>query len=390
MSLYIGNSKVTGVQRVPASQWGEIYGTLSNQEDLQNALNEKQETLVSGTNIKTINGETLLGEGGITIEAGNTAIWGDIEGTLSNQEDLQEALNEKQETLVSGTNIKTINGETLLGEGDVTLETTTTWGTIEGTLSNQIDLQTVLEGKQETLVSGTNIKTINGETLLGEGGITIEAGNTAIWGDIEGTLSEQTDLQNALNDKLDRTAYVVDTSLSIYSTNPVQNKVVTSSLNNKQETLISGTNIKTINGSSILGNGNISVSASVSWGSISGTLSNQTDLQTALDSKQSTARTINVLANSGTINLTDNSINSTTPTGTITFKLPTVSSNTTFHQILVQISMTAARTINVGTTYFFNNAAPNMSTAGVYNLYYEYDKNKGYWVCGAMSKGAVS
>lgn len=34
-----------------------------------------------------------------------------------------------------------------------------------------------LGGKQDTLVSGTNIKTINGETLLGEGNITIQGGS---------------------------------------------------------------------------------------------------------------------------------------------------------------------------------------------------------------------
>ena len=34
--------------------------------------------------------------------------------------------------------------------------------------------------KQDTLVSGTNIKTINGETLLGEGNITIEGGGGSI------------------------------------------------------------------------------------------------------------------------------------------------------------------------------------------------------------------
>ena len=32
--------------------------------------------------------------------------------------------------------------------------------------------------KQDALVSGTNIKTINGESLLGEGNITIEGGGT--------------------------------------------------------------------------------------------------------------------------------------------------------------------------------------------------------------------
>jgi len=49
----------------------------------------------------------------------------------------------------------------------------------------------------------------------------------------------------------------------------------------KQDVLVSGTNIKTINSTSLLGSGDISVGAA--WGSITGTLSSQTDLQTALN-----------------------------------------------------------------------------------------------------------
>lgn len=45
--------------------WGAITGTLSDQTDLQNALNSKQDTLASGTNIKTINGSSILGSGNL-------------------------------------------------------------------------------------------------------------------------------------------------------------------------------------------------------------------------------------------------------------------------------------------------------------------------------------
>lgn len=52
-----------------SSSWGSISGTLSNQTDLQNALNAKQDTLVSGTNIKTINSSSILGSGNLSITA---------------------------------------------------------------------------------------------------------------------------------------------------------------------------------------------------------------------------------------------------------------------------------------------------------------------------------
>jgi len=134
---------------------------------------------------------------------------------------------------------------------------------------------------------------------------------------------------------------------------------------------------------------NGSVSA-VQWGTIAGTLSNQTDLQNALNLKADKAPAINVLSTSGTITLADNSVNSITPSGAVTFSLPSVSDNTVFHQILVQINMTSAVSIGLGTSYYFNKTAPDMSEAGVYNLIYEYDKANQYWVCGVISKGAAA
>ena len=93
-------------------------------ELFDDAVNEgkqgKQDTLVSGTNIKTINGASVLGSGDLTV-SGSGASWGNITGTLSSQSDLQTALNDKQATLVSGTSIKTVNGNSLLGSGNLTI-----------------------------------------------------------------------------------------------------------------------------------------------------------------------------------------------------------------------------------------------------------------------------
>lgn len=47
--------------------WGGVTGNLSDQTDLTNALNGKQDSLVSGTNIKTINNTSLLGSGNISV-----------------------------------------------------------------------------------------------------------------------------------------------------------------------------------------------------------------------------------------------------------------------------------------------------------------------------------
>jgi len=55
-----------------------------------------------------------------TTGGGGGATWGGITGTLSSQTDLQTALNAKQDTLVSATNIKTVNGNSLVGSGNIT------------------------------------------------------------------------------------------------------------------------------------------------------------------------------------------------------------------------------------------------------------------------------
>ena len=66
-----------------------------------------------------------------------------------------------------------------------------------------------LASKQDKLVSGTNIKTINSQSLLGEGNISIESG----------------------------TSITVDSALSTTSENPVQNKVITTKVNSLETSL---------------------------------------------------------------------------------------------------------------------------------------------------------
>lgn len=125
---------------------------------------------------------------------------------------------------------------------------------------------------------------------------------------------------------------------------------------------------------------NISSVNSTLNGRINTTNSNLSDLSDAVH------QTINQLATSGTIALTIDSVNAITPSQSVTFTLPTVTDNTIFHQILVQLNLTTVYTINVGTTHYFNGKAPDLSTTGNYDLIYEYDKANNYWVCGWMRK----
>jgi hypothetical protein len=89
---------------------------------------------------------TITGAQIIAAASGGSATWGGITGTLSSQTDLQTALNAKQATLVSGTNIKTINSTSLLGSGDITISGAspyTTVGNAAGILVNNSTTNTI-------------------------------------------------------------------------------------------------------------------------------------------------------------------------------------------------------------------------------------------------------
>ena len=64
--------------------------------------------------------------------------------------------------------------------------------------------------KQDVLVSGTNIKTINNQDILGSGNIEVES--SAVWGSITGDLHNQQDLHNELQAKADLTDLPTKTS----------------------------------------------------------------------------------------------------------------------------------------------------------------------------------
>ena len=94
--------------------------------------------------------------------------------------------------------------------------------------------------------------------------------------------ADVSNLNNEINLKADKTEIPTKTSDLTNDSN-----YITSSYHDatKQDVLVSGTNIKTINNQDILGSGNIEVEASAVWGSITGELHNQQDLHNALQAK---------------------------------------------------------------------------------------------------------
>ena len=120
----------------------------------QTALNAKQDTLVSGTNIKTVNSNSLLGSG--NIEISSSVAWGGITGTLSTQTDLQSALDAKEDsitgaaTTITGTDLTASRALTssATGKVEVSAVTSTELGYLDGVTSA---IQTQIDGKQATI-----------------------------------------------------------------------------------------------------------------------------------------------------------------------------------------------------------------------------------------------
>lgn len=150
--------------------------------------------------------ELALTNSGVTTEELENIL---AEKNYATNTDISELLDTKQDTLVSGVNLKTINGNSLLGNGNLIISGGTggdaNWGNIGGNISDQTDLQELIDTKQAKLVSGQNIKTINGNNIMGEGDLIISGSGGADWGNIGGTLSNQTDLVNILEQKVNST-----------------------------------------------------------------------------------------------------------------------------------------------------------------------------------------
>lgn len=116
---------------------------LSNYDDtaVRNLINGKQDTLVSGTNIKTINNQSLLGSGNITIDPNAT-----IENTLTT--DITVGHLESGTTFAAGSTIESILRAILVGSGPAPIVNhTVSFNTYGG---SAIDSQVVADGETAT------------------------------------------------------------------------------------------------------------------------------------------------------------------------------------------------------------------------------------------------
>lgn len=196
LSVKVDSSRVDEIEEVTASALVELNST-------------KQDILVSGTNIKTINNESILGSGNIVIQGGSGSDYSagtniDITNNVISvtgitvPTKLSELTNDEGfvnsgEVETQITNKGYITGYT---ETDPVFQASAASGISEQDITNwnnkldssaltqyytsaQTDtaISNATSGKQDTLVSGTNIKTINNQSLLGSGNIEIQGGS---------------------------------------------------------------------------------------------------------------------------------------------------------------------------------------------------------------------
>lgn len=124
---YATKDELTAVETVANNADTKVDALTPRVEGVETAMDDKQDLLVSGTNIKTINNQSILGEGNIEISDYYTKTEADeifatttqVNHQAADISALQTDMRGKQATLVSGENIKTINSESILGSGDI-------------------------------------------------------------------------------------------------------------------------------------------------------------------------------------------------------------------------------------------------------------------------------
>ena len=145
------------------------------------------------------------------------------------------------------------------------------------------DLSTKVDTKQDKLTAGTGIKI--------ENNVISNTQTSAVWGNIQGDITAQEDLQNTLNTKVDKVegkSLILDTEIERlkdvhnYDDTKVKKDITDLSVKveTKQDKLTAGTGLE------ILPDGTINnTKTSAVWGDITGDIANQKDLKTKLDTK---------------------------------------------------------------------------------------------------------
>ena len=231
------DEKVTSLSADMRSNQAQINQRYTKTETI-NLINQatsgKQDTLIAGENI-TISGNVIssTAKGDITS--------GEVESMIA------EAVSGKQDTLIAGENITIVDNVISSVGGGVTSGEVETM--IAEAVSGKADTSTV-----EALGGVLTAHTANTTIHITEAERTAWNAKSDFSGDYNDLTNKPTNVSSFNNDA----GYLTEhQSLSAYSTTVEMDNAIDAAVSGKQDTLISGTNIKTINSQSILGNGDL-------------------------------------------------------------------------------------------------------------------------------------
>lgn len=268
------NAETTERQKQDSALGGMIAAETAAREQ---AVASKQDTLVSGTNIKTINGQTLLGEGNIEIQGGS----GGIPDAPSDNKLYGRKNGNWSEVIIPSTDNFATKQE--ISDMLTKSEAASTYqpkGEYLTSIPEEYVTDSELSAKgyatTSQLSSKLDVSTYNSEkaNFATKDELNSKADASAIadmatqtWVQGQGYLTEvpsnyvtDSELTKALADKQDKGDYALKSDLDNLATKEeLAAKADASALSAKQDTLVSGTNIKTINGETILGAGDITI-----------------------------------------------------------------------------------------------------------------------------------
>ncbi len=272
--------------------------TIDQVQNLDTQLTSKQDKLVSGTNIKTINGETILGTGNIAVTSGVND-HGDLTGLSDDDHtqyhndtrgDARYYTKTQVDTALSGKSDTTHNHTGVYEPANANIQThISSTSNPHNVTAAQVGLGNVenltfKDGIESAILGSTEKVTPADSDHMG---IVDTVLKRIKWSSIKAALKTYFDTLYATvshnhNGTYEPANANIQTHISStsnpHSTTAAQVGAYTTTqtdtlLNAKQNTLVSGTNIKTINGNSVLGSGDLVIS-----GGGSATLDGLTDV----------------------------------------------------------------------------------------------------------------
>lgn len=257
--------------------WVTEQGYLTEHQDIsglatKEELNGKQNTLVSGTNIKTINSQSLLGEGNIEITVQGGGITdapndGKLYGRKSEQ--WTEVVIPDTSNLATKAELGAKLDTATYNEEKATFALKTEIPNISNLATKQ-EVTEGLAGKANTSDLSNYLTTENAQSTYATKGELGAKLDVETYNSDKATFALKSELPDTSDFITKATAdetyqpkgeyltsvpeeYITETELN------GKGYATTAQLNTKQDVLVSGTNIKTINGNTILGEGNIQI-----------------------------------------------------------------------------------------------------------------------------------